>query len=158
MIAVGIHLGGGESQCITSLLRATGLALSKACGPWVGNDDYGPGDPIPQSGPYFKDGDAPALNVVFYVPGSLMSFDDLKQIEAARYSRKKKLLLVAVPVPRAVAASGGSVEFVIGALRRANAIAAEVFAKKGSEPYNTAEAERIVSEVENRLRDQGFKD
>lgn len=158
MIGIGEHYGGPEVTRIEQLFRATAGALSDARGPWVGTDDFGRCDPVPESGPYFKDGDAPAVNVVFFVPGSINSFDDLKQIEAARYSRKKKLLLVAVPVPRAVAASGGSVEFVIGALRRANAIAAEVFAKKGSEPYNTAEAERIVSEVENRLRDQGFKD
>jgi hypothetical protein len=36
----------------------------------------------------------------------------------------KKLLLVVVPVPREVADSGGSVEFVIGVLHQANAIAA----------------------------------
>ncbi len=139
------------------MLSATSIAVSTARGPWVGADDYGPCDPVPESGPYFRDGDAPALNVVFYVPGSILAFDDLKQIEAARYSRKKKLLLVAVPVPRDVAASDGSVEFVIGALRKANAIAAEVFAKKGKEPYDLAKAEWLVDQVEASLRAQGYK-
>ena len=69
-------------------------------GPWVGEDDFGPGDPQPATGKYFAVGSAPAVNVIFYVPGSVLTYSDLLgQMEAARFSRKQKLLLVAVPVP-----------------------------------------------------------
>ncbi|MCX5677327.1 MAG: hypothetical protein NTX87_20275 [Planctomycetota bacterium] len=100
------------------------------------------------------EGSAPAVNVVFYVPGSLDTYGSLGQIEAARFSRKKKLLLVAVPVPPEVAQAGGSVEFVIDALHKANAIATEVFAHKGTEPFDLAKAEAIVEKVRESLAPQ----
>ncbi len=103
----------------------------------------------------FRDGSAPAVNVVFYVPGSLGGFD-IPKIEASRFSRKQQLLLVAVPVPEAVAAAGGSVEFVIDALHKANTIAAEVFAKKGAQSFDLAKAEAIVEKVKDVLLAQGF--
>jgi hypothetical protein len=96
------------------------------------------------------------VNVVFYVPGSLVSYEDLKKIEAARFSRKQKLLLLAVPVPKEEVESGGSVEFVVGALRRAKAIAAETFARKGSESFDIERAEAIIEKVRESLVDQGF--
>jgi hypothetical protein len=95
----------------------------------------------------------PAVNVIFYVSGSLGGFD-IPKIEASRFSRKQKLLLVAVPVPEDMAKSGGSVEFVIGALRQAVAIAAEVFAKKNVGAFDLAGAERIIEEVQAALTTQ----
>jgi hypothetical protein len=93
----------------------------------------------------------PRVNVVFYVPGSLGDFPNITKVAAGRFSRKQKLLLVEVPVPRDVAESGGSVEFVISALRQANAIAADVFARKGPEPFDLAKAEAIVKRVKEAL-------
>jgi len=95
----------------------------------------------------------PAVNVVFYVPGSLGGFD-IPKIEASRFSRKKKLVLVAVPVPPEVAQAGGSVEFIIDALHKANAIAADVFARKGKEPFDLARAEATVEKVKQLLLTQ----
>ena len=86
------------------------------------------------------------MNVVFYVPGSLGDFD-IPKIEASRFSRKQKLLLVAVPVPKAVVQSGGSVEFVMAALHQPNALAAEVFACKGVGVFDLAQAEAILEKV-----------
>ena len=130
------------------------LALSEERGPWVGDDDFGPGDSRPASGRFFELGSAPAVNVIFYVPGSLIGYDDLKKIEPARFSRKQKLLLVAVPVPKDVAESGGSIDFVIDALHKANAIAAEVFAKKGVGAFDLAKAEMLVEKVREALAAQ----
>ena len=98
----------------------------------------------------FRKGSCPAVNVVFYVPGSLGDFD-IPKIEASRFSRKQKLLLVAVPVPREVAQAGGSVEFVIGALRQAVAIAAEVFAGKNVGTFDSAKAEALIEKVRQAL-------
>lgn len=154
MITIGVHYGGPESVRIERLLRALGICLAEARGPWVGADDFDSGDERPESGPYFEQGSSPGLNVVFYVPGSL-SYEGPAKIEPARFSRVKKLLLVAVPVPPDVASSGGSVGFVIGSLRAANAIAAEVFAKKGMK-FDVAQAEALVAGVERALLAQGF--
>jgi hypothetical protein len=158
VISIGINFGGPEQDgsCIQRLLSAAAQAVSKERGPWVGSDDFGPCDLRPVAGPYFEVGSSPAVNVVFYVPGSLVSYEDLKKIEAARFSRKQKLLLLAVPVPKEEVESGGSVEFVVGALRRANAIAAETFARKGTEPFDLEKAEAIVEKVRESLVDQGF--
>jgi hypothetical protein len=94
------------------------------------------------------------VNVVFYVPGSLSDFPLITKIAAGRFSRKRKLLLVEVPVPRHVAESGGSVEFVIDALHQANAIAADVFERKGVVEFNLKRAEAIVEKVKQGLAAQ----
>jgi hypothetical protein len=137
MISIGIHNNGPELEGspIDELLGATMRAVSVARG--KGYEAHA----------------SPAVNVVFYVPGSLGGFD-IPKIEESRFSRKQKLVLVAVPVPSEVAQAGGSVEFVIDALHKANAIAAEVFARKGKEPFDLAKAEAIVEKVRESLAPQ----
>jgi len=134
MITIGAYFGGPElhDSPIQLLIRSAMKAAKQIRGDWT-------------------EGSYAAVNTVFYVPGSLDTYGGLKQIEPARFSRKQKLLLVAVPVPESVAAAGGSVEFVIDALHKANAIAADVFAKKGSEPFDLAKAEAIVEKVKDAL-------
>lgn len=157
MISIGVHLNGPElrGSRIDEMLRASMRSLSTVRGAWLGRDDFGPCDPRPSSGPSFELGSAPAVNVVFYVPGSLGG-EAPSMIEAARFSRKQKLLLVAVPVPKEEVESGGSVEFVITALHEANRIAAETFARKGTEPFDFDKAEAIVKSVGQSLVAQGF--
>ena len=92
----------------------------------------------------------PRVNVVFYVPGSLGDFPNITKVAAGRFSRKQKLLLVEVPVSREVAEAGGSIEFVVNTLHQANAIAAEVFAKKGME-FDLLKAEALVERVRQSL-------
>jgi hypothetical protein len=135
MISIGAHFGGPELEGsrIDRLISAAMKAVKAVRG-----TDY-------------EAHASPAINAVFYVPGSLDTYGGLKQIEPARFSRKEKLLLVAVPVPEAVAAAGGSVEFVIDALHKANAIAAAVFAKKGTELFDLVKAEAIVEKVRDAL-------
>lgn len=157
MISLGAHFRGPELSGLNlgRLIQASMKAVEDICGPCVGADDYGPGSSPPESGPYVEVGVAPLVNVVFYVPGSLGDFD-IPKIEASRFSRKNKLLLVAVPVSREEVASGGSVEFVIGALLEANRIAAETFSRKTAETFELARADAIVGQVRQSLIEQGF--
>lgn len=138
MISIGVNLGGPERLPVEELLRAATRAVKSA------------------RGEGYESHRQSSVNVVFYVPGSLTSYQDLKKIEAARFSRKQKLLLVAAPVPKEETASGGSVEFVIDALHQANRIAAETFARKGTEPFDFDKAEALVENVRQSLVDQGF--
>ena len=156
MIAIGVNYGGPEQHRsrIRTLLSAAMNAVADERGEWVGGDDFGPGPSRPSTGRFFEVGSAPAVNVLFYVPGSLLTYPDLTKIEAARFSRKQKLLLVAVPVPEEVAKAGGSVEFVIGALRQAVAIAADVFAQKKVGVFDLAGAEAIIEKVQAALAAQ----
>jgi len=157
MISLGAHFRGPEldGAKLGRLIRATMMAVERICGPCIGPDDFGPAGSPPETGPYFELGVAPAVNVVFYVSGSLGDFD-IPEIKASRFSRKDKLALVAVPVTRDQVASGGSVEFVIEALHEANRIAAVVFARKSTELFDLERAEAIVCEVRRLLVDQGF--
>jgi hypothetical protein len=91
-------------------------------------------------------GTSPEVNVVFYVPGSCDLAVPAK-MEAARFSRKQKLLLVAVPVPPEMINSDKALDFVIAALHKANAIAAEVFAKKNVGTFNLQKADAIVEKA-----------
>jgi hypothetical protein len=138
MITTGDHFRGPElkDSPIWKLLGATMSAVIAARGDW-------------------KEGSSPGVNVVFYVPGSLGDFD-ISTIEASRFSRKHKLLLVAVPVPRHLVYGDGLFEFVIDALFQANRIAAETFARKKAGHFDLAQANAIVNEVKNALIEQGF--
>lgn len=133
MISIGIDQGGPESLPVVDLLCAAMRAVEAA----LGEDS--------------ETGKVPSVNVVFYVPGSVSGHEGLKKLEAARFSRKRNLLLVAVPVPKEQLESGGSIEFIIDALHKANEIAAETFSRKGTEPFDIERAERIVEKVRQSL-------
>jgi len=98
----------------------------------------------------WKEGDAPAVIVVWIVPGSLGEVNFTGQ-RTTLFSRKKKLLQIEAAVPQEVVDAGGSVDFVIDALHTASATAAEVFARKGKEPFDLARAEAIVERVRDEL-------
>jgi hypothetical protein len=157
MISIGGQYNGPElsNARIKQLLTATMKAVVKERGPIVGDDDFGPCGERPESGPYFEIGSAPAVNVVFYVPGSL-GREGPDKIAAARFSHKQKELLVAVPVPLEMVESEAAAEFVINALRQANRIAAETFARKGTEPFDLEQADAIVDKVKQSLAGQKF--
>lgn len=135
MISIGCHFRGPELK--QSPIGDLILAAMNRVAEFRGN---------------YAEGSIPEVNVVFYVPGSLGDFPPLDKPRAGRFSRKQKLLLVEVYVPREVAEAGGSVEFVIDALRQANAIAAEVFLKKGPEPFDLAKANAIVDRVNEAMQ------
>ena len=157
MIAIGVIFGGpGQSMSrIGVLLGTTMEALARERGPWVGDDDFGPGSPRPTSGRFFEEGSTPGINVLFLVPGSIWKHDHVKKdIGAIRFTRKQKMLLINVLVPEEMVRTGGSVEFVIDALHKANAIARDVFSKKHVGPFDFDAAESLVNRVAHALSQQ----
>jgi hypothetical protein len=135
MIFIGNHFHGPEltGSPIDRLLTSAAKAAVSSRGP-------------------FDLGSTPAVNVVFHVPGSLGEAPQAAHPVAGRFSRKQKLLLVEVYVPKEQVATGGSIDFVIDSLRQANAIAADVFARKGTEPFDVAKANAIIDQVSEALR------
>jgi hypothetical protein len=137
MITIGAYFGeaGQQDSAIGLIIRSAMNAVAGIRGDWT-------------------EGFTPAVNVVFYVPGSVSQYGDLTRIKAGRFSRKQKLLLVAVPVPASVVNSGKAIEFVVDALYQANRIAADVLAKKGVGPFVREKADAIVEKVKEAIARQ----
>jgi hypothetical protein len=135
MISTGVFYGGREHEKsgIERLLRGVGSAVVAV----RGDCD-------------FESGRFPTVNVVFYVSGSLVQYD-LSEIEVGRFSRKRKKVMIAVPVPQEVAETGGPLDFVIDALRKAVTMAAEVFARRKISDFDLTRAQAIVEQVKRTL-------
>lgn len=99
----------------------------------------------------FNVGDAPAVNVVFCVPGSLRS-PDWDWLQEGTFSRRQKLLLVQVAVPAELVNSPQLDEFIIRSLHGANTIAFHTFNEKDMK-FPLREAEELVLQVKDRLAD-----
>jgi hypothetical protein len=97
----------------------------------------------------FELGKDPEINVIFYVPGSLGG-PDWEGIRDAKFSRKQQLLMIQVAVPAKMVNSPQLKAFLIENLHQANALAAEVFRKKGLE-YPFSVAEKLVDQITQRL-------
>lgn len=97
----------------------------------------------------FELGQGPAVNVVFYVPGSLGGFD-WEGSRSSTFFRKDQLQMVQVAIPKEVADSENPMDFVIAALHDANVIAFECFRKRKIE-YPFDEAESLVEEVHKKM-------
>lgn len=98
----------------------------------------------------FEFGNSPAINVVFYVPGSTGSLD-WEGMRDSKFSRQQQLLMVQVAVPDKVVQSTTPSMFVVESLYGANAIAFEFFRQKGIQ-FPLADAEKLVSEIEASIR------
>ena len=98
----------------------------------------------------FEFGSSPAVNVVFYVPGSLGS-PDWDGLRDAKFSRRQQLLMVQVAVPENVVESSDPEDFVIESLYGANAVAFEFFRQKNMD-FPLAEAEQLVAKIESRMK------
>lgn len=132
MIAIGAVYGEPEQKDseIDQTISAAMRAAKKLRAPW-------------------QIGDAPGVNVVFYVPGRLTS-PDWKGLRDGKFSRKQQLLMIQVAVPKDVVASHYSKDFVIESLRKANVLALKVFHAKGFE-FPLAEADALVNRIEEEL-------
>jgi hypothetical protein len=64
----------------------------------------------------------------------------------AKYSAKQKLLLIQVAVPQDIVASTSPLDYVIGELHGANALAFEFYRQKGMQ-YPLREAEQLVVRI-----------
>jgi hypothetical protein len=131
MIGMGIILRGPEDMPVDGFLTSAMKAVKVARGEW-------------------KEGEIPAVIVVWVVPGSLGKVNFTGQ-RVTLFSKKKKLLQIEAAVPQEVVDAGGSVEFVVDALRTACATAADVFARKGIKPFDLSKAETIVEKVDEIL-------
>ncbi len=98
----------------------------------------------------FEFGSSPAVNVIFYVPGSLGS-PDWDGLRDAKFSRRQQLLMVQVAVPENVVDSSDPKDFVIESLYGANAVAFEFFRQKNMD-FPLAEAEQLVAKIESRMK------
>jgi len=90
-------------------------------------------------------GTIPGLHVGFYVDGSAGPYDEVRGLAPVRFSRKKKLLLVNVRVPKEVVNDfDKSFRFIVDSLHDASALAADTFVRKGSEPFDLAKASALI--------------
>jgi hypothetical protein len=100
----------------------------------------------------YYEGITPEANVVFFVPGSLgtPSWTGLRD---GTFSRKKKLLMIQVAVPKELVDSPKLEAFALDSLRKANELALRVYHKKGFE-YPLTQANELVDKVEQRLKEK----
>ncbi len=94
----------------------------------------------------YKEGTVPAVNVVFYTPGSVGGTPDWERGHIAKYSTKRKLLLVQVGVPEEMVYAQTALDYVIEELYGANALAFEFYRGKKMD-YPLADAEKLVGEI-----------
>lgn len=94
----------------------------------------------------FEFGSSPAINVVFYVPGSIGRLD-WEGMRDAKFSRQQQLLMIQVAVPEQIVQPTTPIMFVIESLHGANAVAFEFFRRKGMQ-FPLADAEKMVAEIE----------
>lgn len=141
MIAIGLFSGGPEltNAPISRAFRRIATAISEV---------YDKG--------WF--GTIPGLHVGFYVDGSAGPWDAVDGLAPVRFSRKKKLLLVNVCVPKDVVNDfERSFHFIVDSLHEASAIAADTFARKGSEPFALAKADALIDATLQYLSDPEFR-
>jgi hypothetical protein len=132
MITLGAKFGGPEETAFMAAYRKVATTIEGLRGGKF--EEWG--------------GVIAGVNVVFYVPGSVIADSGLTVIGPGRFSRKQKLLLVNVPVPKTILQDlEGSISFLIEALHKANAVAANVFSRKGLEPFDFETAEAMVERV-----------
>ena len=153
MLTIGIHFRGPELKHTDTgqVLIRTVKVVAELCGDVIGGKDTNDVHGYQSKGTTFVLGSSPLLNVMFYVPGSLGDFPRLAAPTAGKFSRKLQEVLVEVYVPKEQVASGRSVEFVIEALRKSCAVAADVFEKKKAGPFDLAMANAIIDRVRDAL-------
>ena len=103
----------------------------------------------------FEIGSCAAVNVVFHVPGSMLTHIPYEGLRDAKFSRKQKLLMVQVAVPPGIANSEDAEtvrNFLLDSLRGASTIASEYFKKKGIE-YSEGKYLSFVDSVASAFRD-----
>lgn len=134
MISIGAVYHGPELQGseINRLIMSMSKALKEYRGP-------------------LEKGKEPWVNAVFVVPGSL-GHAEIDGLEYGDYSKKEKGVVVQIAVPAKIISDGDLIEFLIGSLHGANAMAFEFFRKKG-EAFQLREAENLVRLTGARLHE-----
>jgi hypothetical protein len=88
-------------------------------------------------------GESPSLNAVFVVPGSLGK-SDFDGLIFGEYSAKENAKVVQIAVPRIGPGEEG--QFIVDALRGANAMAFEFFRRRG-QIFQLKQAEELVASL-----------
>lgn len=101
----------------------------------------------------FSVGSVPAVNVVFFVPGSLQQ-PDFAEIRESTFSKKQKLLLIQVPLPVNAMSMEEVRAFVVTALHKANALAFHFYQDREMQ-FPLRQAEELVANLEAELQ-RGF--
>ncbi len=104
----------------------------------------------------FALGSVSALNVVFHVPGSVLSNVGYEGLRDGIFSRRQKLLMIQVAVPHEVAATDSGTQarqFLLWALEEANRLAATYLKKKRIE-YSQPKFLALVDRIRSRLLSQ----
>jgi hypothetical protein len=108
-ITIGAVFGGGE---------LSGTSIDRALRGFT----FPPDDSLPFS-----------LNVVFHVPGSIVGGPDYVGMRTAKFSRKQKMLMIQVAVPKEMVDSPDVRAFLFSSVREAVFTAAPFLRKKGVE-------------------------
>lgn len=88
----------------------------------------------------------PGVNVIYFVPGSVMTHESVTILKAVRFSRKSKLLIVNAPIqPDSARDYHQSLSIMISAVRESIDLAKDAFARKGAEPFDVTRASEILS-------------
>lgn len=94
------------------------------------------------------------VNLVFHTPGSVLPMFHTRHLQAERFSRKQKLLLIEAIAPEAIIEDEGrSLKFILQCVRDAIPIAMAAFRKKKVEEFAEDEAIALIDAVEQKLRD-----
>lgn len=133
MISIGAIFEGPEHQ--DSYARRAIIDLQKATKAVVGSSKAG--------------GETPGVNVVFYVAGSFGA-PDWDWVRDAKFSRRRRLLMVQVAVAEEMVNSPELRNFLIKSLHAANTVAFHFFEDKGIK-YPLREAEDTVLKIKDRL-------
>ena len=99
---------------------------------------------------HWLSGEAPSLNAVFVVSGSLGGTEQ-EGIQATRFSRKQQMVLVAIPINGKLRDMRAVAEIVMSALRTAAALARDAFARRRAGNFDLARAMEILDRVEIRI-------
>ena len=102
----------------------------------------------------FTPGSAVGLNAVFHIPGSICSDLGYEGLRDGKFSRKLKLLMIQIAVPKEIVESPNEeiiFRFLFDSLREANRIGALCFKKKNIE-YSQSKFLDLVNAVEERFR------
>jgi hypothetical protein len=92
-----------------------------------------------------QEGDFGSLDVVFHIPGSMVS-PDYQGLRTGKFSRKERMLMVQVSVPPDIVRSDGAEGFVVRALEEAVRMAKPRFEKAGI-PYPESQYLREVADI-----------
>ena len=90
------------------------------------------------------------LNIVVFLPGSIIQYDDVQEVDIARFSRQKNALLARVKIPIELTDPHDVAQYLIESTYKAIDLAVDVCEKKGVE-FAAEDCHRILEEARKEL-------